>query len=294
MPSADTVKPLVPVLAWLVLNINAGLVFTVPLRYRLWTLPAILLPTYISFTTINYLTYPQGLGAVWGYVTLIGLFHFTSLLYIKQWTLRPEKDENGKPLDHPDWLNLRSWKRVYRITSNPRLLNTSNSDVDGMKEDSLLFSSKKAPFSIWNVVRCVVGWLIQIYIIDPRFPGALMPTGFGDIPTTYLRRLLLPFFYGRLQPVTGRENVIRAVVTVNSFWTTVLVLESVNTIFAMFWIFVVRVGEPRDWPHLLGNPLEAYTIGRFWSRSVNYEPNLHARSLNIHADSGIEATSLRI
>ncbi|KAK5094321.1 hypothetical protein LTR70_004214 [Exophiala xenobiotica] len=39
-----------------------------------------------------------------------------------------------------------------------------------------------------------------------------------------------------------------------------------NTIFAIFWVVVLRVGEPRDWPQLLGNPQEAYTLGRFWSR----------------------------
>jgi len=269
MPFIYTLKPLIPVLAWLVLNINAGLAFTIPLKHRLWTLPAILLPAYISFKTINCLTSPQGLSTVWGYVTLLGLFHFTSLLYIKQWTLRPGKDENGKPLDQPDWLKLRSWKRVYRITSNPRLLNTSNSDVDGMKEDlSLTFASKKAPFSIWSIVKCLVGWLIQYFLVSPRVPSAYMPTTPGEISSTYIRRLLLSSFQQPLHTVTRRETIIRAVLTFHSFWLVVLILETMNAIFAIFWVVVLRVGEPRDWPQLLGNPLEAYTLGRFWSRSV--------------------------
>lgn len=295
MASNYTLKSLIPVLAWLVLNINAGLAFTIPLKHRLWTLPAILLPAYISFKTINYLTSPQGLAGVWGYVTLLGLFHFTSLLYIKRWSLHPEKDENGKSLSHPNWLRLRSWKRVYRITSNPRLLNTSKSDVDGMKEDlSLTFASNKAPFSIWTIVKCLVGWLIQYFIISPRFPGAFMPRGLGDISSTYFRRLLLPSFHQPLQPVTRRETIIRAVLTLNSFWTVVLVLETVNTMFATFWVVVVRVGEPRDWPHLLGNPLEAYTLGRFWSRSVTPTSKCRTHPLTLYIDSGIEAMFLHI
>lgn len=265
-------RPLIPILAWLVLNVNAGLAFALPLRYRLWTLPAILLPAYVSFKTINYLTLPPGLAAVWGYVTVLGLFHFTSLLYIKQWTLRSGKDEDGKPLSDSIWPTARSWKRMYRITSNPRLLNTSTSDVNGMKGDlRSTFSSTKPPFSLRTICRCVVGWLIHVFIIAPLFPGPFMPMRTDDFAAArqlYFRRLLSTPFHEPSEPVTSRETLLRGIFAFQSFWTTVLVLETVNTVFAIFWVVVFRVSEPRDWPHLFGSPLEAYTLGRFWSRLV--------------------------
>lgn len=269
MPRLDAFKPLVPVLAWLVLNINAGLAFAVPLRYRLRTLPAILLPAYISFKTINYLTVIPGLPGVWGYVTVLGVFHFTSLLYIKKWTLRPEKDEDGKPLSNSARLTARSWKKTYRITCNPRLLNVSPSDVAGLKSDINLKYSTKSALSPLGIMKLVFGWLIQVFIIPRVFSKGIISyrtDDFAPIRQVLFRRLLFPASLGTSDAVTCREILMRAIFAVNPFWTTVLVLESVNTVFALFWVFVARVSEPSDWPALFGNALEAYTLARFWSK----------------------------
>ena len=272
MPSLITFTPFTPIIGWLVLNINAGLAFSLPLQCRPWTLPAILVPAYITFNTINYLSVPPGLSGVWGYVTLLGLFHFTSLLYIKRWTLRREKGDNGKRLRDSAPFNTRSWQRIYRITTNPRLLNTTHQDVNGMEENpSLAFSSRKAPFSYWSVIRVLIGWLIQLFIVTPIFPGAFMNmafTGFGPSRTVFFRRLCLMVLHRSVEMVTTEEALLRVVYALNSFWMPVLILETVNTMFAIFWVFIVRVGKPQDWPHLFGNPLEAYTLGRFWSRSA--------------------------
>ena len=272
MSSLDALKPLIPILAWFGLNINAGLAFAVPLRYRPWTLLAILLPAYASFQTINYLVIIPGLPGIWGYITILGAFHFISLLYIKKWTLRLEKDEDGKPLGTFMWPTTRSWKKIYRITCNPRLLNVPANDIAGIQPDLVLKNGTESALSPLSILKLVLGWFIQVFIIPRLFSEIIMPfhmEDFGPVRQVYFRRLLLPTSLKASNAVTVRETFIRAFFAVNSFWSTVLVLESLNIVFALFWVLVARVSEPGDWPVLFGNALDTYTLGRFWSKSVS-------------------------
>jgi hypothetical protein len=47
-----TIAALIPIISWGFLNAATGVLLTFPLRHRLYFLPAILLPTAISFGTI--------------------------------------------------------------------------------------------------------------------------------------------------------------------------------------------------------------------------------------------------
>jgi len=269
----NTFEPLIPIVAWLVLNTNAGLALATPLRYRLFTLPAILLPAYTSFKTINYLTFPPGVDAVFGFIILIGILHFTSLLYIKGWTVRSEKRKHEE--SRSTWIGLTSlpWKKIYRITCNPRLINITSHDVDGLSAGQKLgCSSTRRPFSRRIVYRCLIGWLAQLFIMTLLFPGFFMSiryNDFGPMRQVYFRRLLVPTLYEEVDAVTTRETLMRSVFTIYSFWTTLLVLDTLQVSSALFWISVARVSEPRDWPDVYGSLSEAYTLGRFWSRSVS-------------------------
>lgn len=109
----------IPVTSWLALNFTTGLLLTVPLRYRLCFLPAILVPATISFRTIQYLDFAAGLSELWGTITFIGLIHFFSLLYITKWTI-PTSLQARRDLPSAIWANKSLWKCIYRVATNPR------------------------------------------------------------------------------------------------------------------------------------------------------------------------------
>ena len=62
-----------------------------------------------------------------------------------------------------------------------------------------------------------------------------------------------------------REVVMRIWFTANSLWTPILLLDAMHTALATFFIRVIHIDIPDDWPDLFGSPLEAYTLGRFWT-----------------------------
>ncbi|KAK5939436.1 hypothetical protein PMZ80_008740 [Knufia obscura] len=271
MADLNSLKPLIPIAYWLILNLNTGLALATPLSYRIYTLPAILLPAYASFRTINYLTFPAGLSAIYGYIVLIGLFHFTSPLYIKKWTVRSDRDKDDKSHSNSLWCRFARlpWKKIYRIVCNPRLINITQDDVEGLREDQKLTSTRR-PVSKRTLYRCAIGWLIHVFVMPSIFPSAFVPfrpDEFAPTHQVFFRRLLSLVSSGTVNPPNIRETLLRAVFTVYSFWGTLLILDTTVQVFmAPFWIYVARVSEHRDWPDLNGSPLEAYTLGRFWSR----------------------------
>jgi hypothetical protein len=49
-------------------------------------------------------------------------------------------------------------------------------------------------------------------------------------------------------------------------WISYLILDTCHVVLSIFFVAVLRIDGPQEWLPLFGTPLEAYSIGRFWTR----------------------------
>ncbi|KAK5662397.1 hypothetical protein OQA88_8307 [Cercophora sp. LCS_1] len=76
----------------------------------------------------------------------------------------------------------------------------------------------------------------------------------------------------RLRHVTAREVSIRAwLVVIHNFYASSAMIFP-HCVFSILFVNVLRMYEPKEWPHLFGSPAEAYTIGRYWSKFWHRAP----------------------
>lgn len=118
---------------------------------------------------------------------------------------------------------------------------------------------------MWLAIKIGMYFLLN-HLVITRY---LQPINIGDfvqVKAIFLRRLLQPILQELTIRILVRDIVIRVWFTLNAIWTPILLLDCVHTGLAIFFIYVIRTDIPDDWPDLFASPLEAYTIGRFWSR----------------------------
>ena len=262
-----TSTALIPIISWVFLNAATGVLLTVPLRHRLYFLPALLIPAAISFRTIQYLSFLPGLSELWGSITLLGLIHALSLLYIKKWALRTTRPA-GKVSNNIDtWLNRRLWTHMYRVATNPRFIRVPYKDVILFKQrngSQIKSTAIHRKFSVTRVLWLLIS--IGAHFLLNRFATTrllrlITISDFIPIKAVLLRRLLRLRTYHLTSPISTREIVMRIWFTMNTIWTPVILLDSIHTALAIFFINVIHVDASDDWPDLFGSPLEAYTLG---------------------------------
>ncbi|KAK5049497.1 hypothetical protein LTR84_004426 [Exophiala bonariae] len=267
-----TFAPLVPIFSWVLLIATTGVLLTTPLQYRLYGFPALLILVTISFRTIHHLTAVPGLPDLWGLVAPITFIHCTSLLYLKKWTLRVNEDSRNETQSRNDpWLHRDLWIRMYRAASNPRFIRIPYKHII-LGEQGIGTQVKSTAthrkFSTARIGRLLVKIGILFLLNDPatiRMFGGISINDLTPAKASILRRLLHPIISRSVAaPVSAREVMLRLWFTVTALWTPVILLDALHAAIAIFFIYIVRVDTPEDWPDLFGSPSEAYTIGRFW------------------------------
>lgn len=277
MPS---LAALIPVLSWVILNVAAGVLLVVPVRHRLYGLPAILTPATISFKTIQRLNFIPGLAELWGTITLISLVHFSSLLFIKKWkfrvsTTRKATERTSHPIDI--WLNRSLWAQLYKVVSSPRFVRIPYKHVilfrpsTGNRVKSTAIHKKFSPARIlWLLIKIVIHGLLNLLAVTLVL-GSLDASDFTPAKAMLLRRLLPSSVYSTPNPVSNRELMVRIWFTLNALWAPIMMLDIIHAMLAILFIYVLRIDTPDDWPDLFGNPREAFTLGRFWTQSVQVQ-----------------------
>lgn len=253
---------LTPVLAWIGLNAVTGLSLVIPLKYRSYSLPIILTLATISLKTTHYLG--PGLSELWGLITLIGFMHFTSLLYVKKWSLRTDLIR----LNCADLKLL--CRQMYKVSSNPRLVHVSSETLLCSKKTSM---KSTAPTGRFRMSR--VGWLCVSIIMGSIFNCILMVLlrmsidihdfehGKGSL--RHLARLLKA---DATKPSDLRDIYVRVWFIVCFLWPPIMMLNCIHIILAIFFIYILRVDTGKEWPDLYGSSWEAYSLRRFWGRYV--------------------------
>lgn len=225
--------------------------------HRLWCLPLIIIPSYVSLTTAHQL---GDIGDLWAIGLAIYFVHVTSVLFFEKWVLpRPQT----KRYD---------FAAAYKIWSNPQMLNTSRQAPGAHQVEH---PPGVVRFTIVRVIRIALYILLMQLSALYIFPGPFLPLTADDFSPTkqvYFRRLL-GLYNG--PPVTPRETAIRTLSATYWIWTSYLTLTAAHDTLALFFTLILRLDNTADWPHLFGSPREAYTLrgfwGRFWHRLI-YRP----------------------
>jgi hypothetical protein len=66
--------------------------------------------------------------------------------------------------------------------------------------------------------------------------------------------------------MTHRELQIRFFMSVYWIWIASLMLDFFHVLLSIFFVAVLRIDAPDEWPPLFGSRGQAYSIRRFWTR----------------------------
>jgi hypothetical protein len=260
---------LVPVLSWIALNAATGVLLTIPVNRRLYALPVILIPAAISFSTIQNLYMVAGLPELWGLLTLGGLIHFTSVLFVRKWTLLKARTSASGPLASVSWLSPREWTRMYKVATNPRLIKIPYEDVIGAPAQSTSIHKKFSPKRlIWLLITIATHRSLNVLVLS-HLLGGIGIDDFAPPKDILLRRFLWSEQNSFAKANFFREAIIRMWFVTSTIWMAIIVLDCLHAGTAVMFIYILRTDTPDEWPDLFGSPLEAFTVTRFWSRYMH-------------------------
>ena len=267
----SAVTALIPVTASVLVTAATSILLTVPLQHRGYCLPTVLLPATLSIGSLHYLSFIPGLADVWGLLALFCLLHSLSLLYLKGWTLRsPAQAPCNSTPSNSMWYKRRLWLQMYRISSNPRFVNVDYGYVKLPNRNARArTTSIHKPFTPMKVLHLLMKFaalLVMNYLVMTWSFGTLSMSDFEPEKQILFRRMIrsIPDLFS--DPIIWRDFAIRIWVTINTFLVPMLLLDGMHVISAVLFIYIFYLDKKEDWPDLYGNPLEAYTLRRFWTK----------------------------
>lgn len=287
--SMSRLKACIPIISWLCMSAATGILLLIPTRYRPYLFPVILVPATISYRTIQHLSFIPGLTETWGLITFLGFIHCSSLLYIKRWALRSSTSlgkENRRSI--VSRANKRTWTLMYKVATNPRFVKVPYKDVVIPERGGTYQVKSQAThqgFSSARVYRLLVTILIFLFFNYIVTTQLLLPVTINDFAPTksiLLSRLYRSVLHGSKNSISTREIIIRVWFTFNSLCGPILLLEIMHIGLSVFFIHVVGIDTPTDWPDIFGSPLEAYMLSRYWSRYVHTHLDFPSHGCYLH------------
>jgi hypothetical protein len=167
-----------------------------------------------------------------------------------------------------------NWHGAYKMCCNPRWVGTSKTTAEANSKSSTPRPAEKGG-SFTRVPRkafllrrtCSV---VTLFVLSRLVGFALSNLGsfaiqplhhsdFAPAKEIYFRRL----FHGS---VTLRETAIRAVLAFMWIWPNFATLTAIHDVLALFFVGVLGLDEPEEWPAFFGSPSEAYSVRQFWAK----------------------------
>jgi hypothetical protein len=185
--------------------------------------------------------------------------HTLSLFHIEQWPAPTLPDGLSS-------LQKYKWKAAttYRLWGNPRIFIPSK-DV---KEKQQTYRD----FATSRIVKLSLYYLFHSHFM-PAFDAWLI----GDVRPSDVNAIQRTLFRSLLQAILSREGLhsapplelrallLRAHTAVFWILESIAYLDGANAVLGLFFVCVVRVDEPVDWPPLFGSPAAAVSLTRFWN-----------------------------
>lgn len=271
----DFLRPILLYAAAIVIPL-AGLYL--PISSRKWLLVPVWGFLALSMNTSHYLRsewYPT--CSIFNMLVVITGLLSPICLHIQDQPLRMSTDKHGRR-------NL-GIKESIRMFKNPRMIQPIHKQRCTGKTQTRYFLLRCLGIIALNVPYIFAVMTAQSYI--------LADCSSSDFDSSH-EQLVRRFVAGLTTP---RELGMRMFLTLNWILDMVMKLESFHSLLGIFFVFILRVDDPSEWPPLFGNPLDAYSVKRFWSKFWHqlFSPSAIAwghfvsqRLLNLHPRSRCE------
>jgi hypothetical protein len=236
---------------------------------RLALLPLILIPAFLSLSTVLHVTLIPGISLVWGQALTGYALHTISTLHLEAIPLPRSSVPNSMALGSTIFFDFDYFRRIWL---NPRLIRIHSADQASQEQP------KKQ--SRWVFLVLQISKLLIYYVIQTKISPAI----FDEIVIDILPDEVAPYQQFLRRPLDGftaREYLNVIFVTFSSFWTTFVYLDGTNALMAVFFVMIGLDG-PEDWPPLFGNVSQAVGLRNFWSKFWHTLPMKPYRNIGEH------------
>lgn len=240
----------------------SGVIFSIILHThcqlrRLCLLPLYLALSVVTFITSEHIWFSPNLGTFCMQAALNCTLHNISLICIEKWPAPSLSPALSKETVSRQWRCAA--RNTYCLWINPRMRGRTKPTH---AQDPILTPSKPRSYSTW-VLGCLVKLLVYYYL-----SSYLLPMIF-TIAIDFIRPADVSprqqHLFRRLAPLTSRDLFIRLHTSTIWILETIIYLNSAHTLLSLVAV-LSGLDTPEEWPPLFGNPLQATSLRRFWSR----------------------------
>jgi len=264
-----TIRSFIPITWFLTSSAFAAWALNSPQRQRFILSPLVIISAVLSFCTLQHLTWPLGLNSIWGLGVSVWTLHITALLYTK--------DSLSQSLGHIQPRADINWRRTYKLWTNTRLLTVPIPQIAPIKR---IHQQSRLRFAAFMVLRIAMSVAVDQLVVTRALQAMhLHLLDFAAVRETYIRRVLQGY------TIASHDTQVRAFFSVHWIWSAYFLINTAHHILAFFFVVVLRLDQPDEWPPLFGSPLEAYTVQRFWGKfwhRLAYRPYLACAGICSH------------
>lgn len=245
----DPSNSLLPPALLAVSSFSFFIAIRLPPKSRIYISPFLFGSAALALHTSSCLAWLVGMDVLFALFTCVYILHVGSVLYIDRITIPATNSPLtlaykiwGDPQRQGSWAGFPPRKNVLPPTPTSR-----------------------TRFVIRRLIKVLLCWLLHLIFIGPLVPLYFKFTANDFVPTRqrFVRRLLSSSVE---TPITSREVQIRLFTSVYWIWIAYLMLDFCNVVISIFFVAILRIDAPEEWPSLFGSPLQAYSIRRFWTR----------------------------
>ncbi|KAL6237673.1 hypothetical protein BDW75DRAFT_238093 [Aspergillus navahoensis] len=178
-----------------------------------------------------------GADSTFASLMVFDLLYSAKALVFDLHAVSPERSPHGH-----DW----SFVDCYRTWNNPRQLPLQLSRLEGdaaTHDDRASKSRRLLFFSLTKATKAAALWAFEHFVFRKFFIHALGQVIVADFSPAMEAISLL-----QLQQLS------------------VHLLQFYHSLLAVVFVAILCFDDPEEWPPLFGNPLEAYSVRRFWGR----------------------------
>ncbi|KAK0737187.1 hypothetical protein B0T21DRAFT_286940 [Apiosordaria backusii] len=208
-------------------------------RTRTFSLLLIWLLNLLSLKTCGHLTLPGGFNS-----TFAGLIIFSFLHTLKILLLDYQPPRSSAFVD-----SYKLWNNPRGLQAHPPL---SNRD----------FSKSRLRFALQQSLKVILLFTADTYLVQGVVSTAVFTGAKPDDFSPYYELLLF-------QPLTGKQVLIRAAISVSWIWTAFYLLEASHCLLSLVFVGVLRWDEADEWPSVWGHLGNATSIRGFWGKVWN-------------------------
>ncbi|KAF2469720.1 uncharacterized protein BDR25DRAFT_227320 [Lindgomyces ingoldianus] len=223
-------------------------------RGRLYLAPLLFGSAVFSVKNSTYLSWVfPGAPSYWNLFMCVWMHHAASVLYIEPFQL-PLVSSKGKE----------AWILAYKIWNDPQRQLKWSTYLQKKNPEPTAYT-KRFIFVLRRVVKVAICWLLQLRVIGPTVSTYFRLTAADFAPSyhPFVSRLLWP---DSGPAITIREIQLRSLMSVYWIWLAFLLLDGANVLLSIFFVAVLRIDTPEEWPPLYGSPLRGSSIRGFWAK----------------------------